>query len=225
MAFFELRQYRMRPGQRDAWVAFMEQEVIPFQTSKGMVISGTFVGEEDPDLYVWLRRFESEEERERLYEAVYQSDHWKNNIGPRVGELIAREEQAGLYSGGLFDAFNARVATIGRELRARLAASRERTGRALAYGASVGCAALIHYFGLARQLDAVYDDTPLTDRLRTAEGGIPVLGGAGLAKEPPTDVAVLAWRYADAIAGRQQEFRRAGGHFYRALPDLAFVDA
>lgn len=92
MAFFELRQYRMRPGQRDAWVKMMEEEIIPFQVSKGMVISGSFVGEEDKDLYVWLRRFESEEERERLYEAVYQSDHWKNEIAPRVGELIDREQ-------------------------------------------------------------------------------------------------------------------------------------
>jgi hypothetical protein len=75
MAFFELRQYRMRPGQRD-----------------GMVIAGMFVGEEDKDLFVWLRRFESEEERERLYDAVYQHDTWKNDIGPRVGELIDREQ-------------------------------------------------------------------------------------------------------------------------------------
>ena len=92
MTFFELRQYRMRPGQREAWVKCMEEEIIPFQVSKGMVICGSFVGEEDPDLYVWIRRFDSEEERERLYEAVYQSDHWKNVIGPRVGELIDREQ-------------------------------------------------------------------------------------------------------------------------------------
>jgi len=92
MTFFELRQYRMRPGQREAWVKCMEEEIIPFQVSKGMVICGSFVGEEDPDLYVWIRRFDSEEERERLYEAVYQSDYWKNTIGPRVGELIDREQ-------------------------------------------------------------------------------------------------------------------------------------
>jgi hypothetical protein len=88
MTFFELRQYRMRPGQREAWVKCMEEEIIPFQVSKGMVICGSFVGEEDPDLYVWIRRFDSEEERERLYEAVYQSD----DVGPRVGELIDREQ-------------------------------------------------------------------------------------------------------------------------------------
>ena len=92
MAFFELRQYRMRPGQRDAWLKIMEEEIVPFQISKGMVIAGMFFGEEDTDLFVWLRRFESEEERERLYEAVYQDDAWKNDIGPRVGDLIDREQ-------------------------------------------------------------------------------------------------------------------------------------
>ena len=92
MAFFELRQYRMRPGQRDAWRKLMDEELVPFQMSKGMVISGMFFGEEDRDLFVWLRRFESEEEREALYEAVYQSDHWKNVIGPRVPDMLEREK-------------------------------------------------------------------------------------------------------------------------------------
>jgi hypothetical protein len=57
-----------------------------------MVIIGSWVGEKEDDLYVWLRRFDSEEERVRLYEAVYQSDRWKNDIGPRVGGLIDREK-------------------------------------------------------------------------------------------------------------------------------------
>ena len=89
---FELRLYRMRPGQRDAWVTFMEEEIIPFQASKGMVIVGSFVGEQDQDQYVWIRRFENEEERVAQYAAVYESDHWKNNLLPRVTELIDREQ-------------------------------------------------------------------------------------------------------------------------------------
>ena len=92
MAFFELRQYRMRPGQRDAWLKLMDEELVPFQMSKGMVIAAMFCGEEDKDLFVWLRRFESEEEREVLYEAVYQSDTWKNDLGPRVLDLIDVEQ-------------------------------------------------------------------------------------------------------------------------------------
>jgi len=89
---FELRQYRMRPGKKEAWVKLMEEEVIPFQSEHGMVIIGSWVGEKEEDLYVWLRRFDNEEERVRLYAAVYQSDRWKNDIGPRVGDLIDREQ-------------------------------------------------------------------------------------------------------------------------------------
>jgi hypothetical protein len=89
--FFELRQYRTRPGQQDRWVRLMEEEIIPFQISKGMVVIGSFVGQEESDLYVWIRRFESEEERERLYREVYESDFWQNEITPQVGEMLDRE--------------------------------------------------------------------------------------------------------------------------------------
>jgi hypothetical protein len=37
-----------------------------------------------------MRRFESETERERLYKAVYESEHWKTVIAPKVSELIER---------------------------------------------------------------------------------------------------------------------------------------
>ena len=90
--FLELRQYRTHPGQRNNWVKYMEEIIIPFQVSKGMVIVGSFVGELEQDLYVWIRRFESESERERLYEAVYQSDEWVNNIGPKIPEMLDRDK-------------------------------------------------------------------------------------------------------------------------------------
>ena len=90
--FFELRQYWTKPGQRDKWVSFMEEVIIPFQVSKGMVITGSFVGEEEDDLYVWMRRFDSETERERLYKAVYESDTWKNDIAPKIPDMLERDK-------------------------------------------------------------------------------------------------------------------------------------
>ena len=89
--FLELRQYRTQPGQRENWVNYMEEVIIPFQVSKGMVIVGSFIGEQEEDLYVWIRRFESEQERERLYEAVYQSDEWVNNIAPKIPGMLDRD--------------------------------------------------------------------------------------------------------------------------------------
>jgi NIPSNAP protein len=91
MPFFELRQYRTKPGQRERWARFMDEEIIPFQISKGMVVIGSFVGEQEDDLYVWIRRFDSEEQRKQLYEAVYQSEHWVNVLSPQVEEMLYRD--------------------------------------------------------------------------------------------------------------------------------------
>ncbi|MBN8872488.1 MAG: NIPSNAP family protein [Rhodospirillales bacterium] len=90
MAFYELRQYKVLPGKLESWVRIMEEEIIPFQVSKGMVICGSFQGETDPSVYIWLRRFESEAEREALYKAVYESEFWKTQIAPRVPEHLDR---------------------------------------------------------------------------------------------------------------------------------------
>lgn len=89
--FFELRQYRIKDGKRDRWVQLMEEKIIPFQMSKGMVFVGSFVAVDEPDLYIWIRRFESEEEAERLYEEVYQSDYWKREIAPLAKEMLDRD--------------------------------------------------------------------------------------------------------------------------------------
>jgi len=89
--FFELRQYRTRPGQRENWVRFMEDVIVPFQVSKGMVVVGSWTGEQEDDPFVWMRRFDSESERERLYKEVYESDHWKTNVAPRIPEMLDRE--------------------------------------------------------------------------------------------------------------------------------------
>ncbi len=91
MAFYELRQYKIRPGKMEAWVKYMEEEIMPFQIGKGMVITGSYRGETDDSVYVWMRRFENEAERERIYAAVYQSEHWKTVMSPIVGSLIERE--------------------------------------------------------------------------------------------------------------------------------------
>src|SRR5580765_2330950 len=90
MAFYELRQYHVRPGKMAAWLKLMEGEIIPFQVAQGMVICGSFKGETDESVYVWIRRFESEAQREQLYKAVYDSDHWKEKIAPRVPECLDR---------------------------------------------------------------------------------------------------------------------------------------
>ena len=88
---YEYRIYECHPGKRDDWVQYMESVIIPFQVSKGMVVAGSFVDEEDDNCYVWMRRFRDEADREALYEAVYQCDGWVNDIAPNIPAMLNRE--------------------------------------------------------------------------------------------------------------------------------------
>ena len=89
---FELRTYRLKPGQRERWVKWMEEKIIPFQVALGVVVVGSFIAEEDPDLYVWIRRFASEQERQRLYTDIYESLTWINEIRPVNDGMLIREK-------------------------------------------------------------------------------------------------------------------------------------
>jgi hypothetical protein len=55
-----------------------------------MVICGSFRGETDDSAYIWIRRFNSETEREAQYKAVYETDYWKTKIAPRVPDILDR---------------------------------------------------------------------------------------------------------------------------------------
>jgi len=90
VAFYELRHYTVLPHKMDEWIQFMEEEIIPFQVAQGMVIAGSFRGQQDESTYIWMRRFETEDDCKRLYKAVYESDAWKTKIAPRIPELIDR---------------------------------------------------------------------------------------------------------------------------------------
>lgn len=90
--FYEIRRYRTRPGRRDDSVTSTEEVVLPFQYGAGMTPVASFTDDEDPDAYVWIRRFEDEDDRIRLYRAVYESETWRDEIGPRVEELLIRDD-------------------------------------------------------------------------------------------------------------------------------------
>ena len=68
----------------------MEEKIIPFHVSRGIVVVGSFISPEKEDLYVWIRRFESEEERSRYAKEVAESDYWKKEILPQIDEMMDR---------------------------------------------------------------------------------------------------------------------------------------
>ena len=91
-AIYEIRRYQSRPGRRAEWVRYMQDVVLPFQRSTGMVVIASFVDQEDPDGYVWIRRFDDETQRAAIYAATYDTDRWRDEIGPAVKNLLLTDK-------------------------------------------------------------------------------------------------------------------------------------
>jgi len=72
----ELRQYTLKPGQRETLIALFERAFIESQEAAGMTIIGQFRDLDRPDMFVWLRGFESMEARKKALTAFYDGPVW-----------------------------------------------------------------------------------------------------------------------------------------------------
>ena len=73
----ELRQYKLVPGKRDVLIELFEREFVETQEAVGIDVVGTFRDVDDPDRFVWLRRFPDMESRARSLAEFYGGPVWK----------------------------------------------------------------------------------------------------------------------------------------------------
>ena len=91
MAYFQLRQYGIQPGKRAEMIKYMDEVVIPYLVSKGDIVVASFVGPlDEADAYIWLRRYESEEDEKRIAEAIKDDERTDGIIAPLL-ELMDRD--------------------------------------------------------------------------------------------------------------------------------------
>lgn len=76
----EVRSYRIKPGRRAEFIEFFETQAIPALRLHGMKVLGPLLDIENPNKFVWLRTFPSLEERDRMKEAFYEGELWKNEL-------------------------------------------------------------------------------------------------------------------------------------------------
>lgn len=53
-----------------------------------MRIGGLYWADGDRTRFVWMRQFDDDEQRDRLYSAVYDSEFWVQNMLPEVRRLV-----------------------------------------------------------------------------------------------------------------------------------------
>jgi hypothetical protein len=88
----EIRTYTLHPGKRREFAAWFEDEVVPAMEEFGFTIVGSFESIEDADIFVYLRSFSDEAERDRLTSAFYASDVWLSGMRDKALDLEAAYE-------------------------------------------------------------------------------------------------------------------------------------
>jgi hypothetical protein len=88
MSLIEVRIYRIHQGKRDEFVKLYDEFLLPAQREFGLNVLGQFISLDDDQTFVWLRRFDSQEERQRKWDEFYGSDLWRTRLGPRANPLM-----------------------------------------------------------------------------------------------------------------------------------------
>jgi quinol monooxygenase YgiN len=84
----ELRQYTLRPGQRDVLIDLFDREFVESQEADGMAIVGQFRDLDDPDRFTWIRGFASMPARARALASFYGGSAWKAHSAAANATMI-----------------------------------------------------------------------------------------------------------------------------------------
>lgn len=80
MTVVELRQYTLRPGQRDILIELFDRELLEPQEAAGCTVVGQFRDEDDPDRFVWFRSFPDLAARHAALTAFYlEGEAWRKH--------------------------------------------------------------------------------------------------------------------------------------------------
>ncbi|MGN6581457.1 MAG: NIPSNAP family protein [Bordetella sp.] len=84
----ELRQYTLHPHKRDVLIDLFDREFVETQEAVGVTVMGQFRDLDDPDLFVWLRGFESMQTRLRSLTEFYDGPVWRAHADAANATMI-----------------------------------------------------------------------------------------------------------------------------------------
>jgi hypothetical protein len=88
MSVIRVRIYTIHQGKREEFVKLYDEVLLPAQRQFGLEVLGQFISLDDDQTFIWLRRFDSQQERQRKWDEFYGSDLWRNQLGPRANPLM-----------------------------------------------------------------------------------------------------------------------------------------
>ena len=85
---YELRQYQIAQGKMAEFVKFFDEEILPYQQSKGMTCVASYLAEDDPNTFIWIRGFDANLTDTELRTLLYEDPVWVEQFASRVKALL-----------------------------------------------------------------------------------------------------------------------------------------
>jgi SAM-dependent methyltransferase len=150
------------------------------------------------------------------------SESQAHEVQPRVGELIAEEEHAGLASMEAYERFARQVKETKLALLEFLLTAARQNKSVAGYGAPGKSATLLHYCGIGKDLiEYTVDRSPYKQGRFLPGTHIPIYHPDRIRETRPDYVVILPWNLKAEIMDQLQFIREWGGRFVVPIPKVA----
>ena len=141
--------------------------------------------------------------------------------GPRILDLRAREEAAGLARLETYRSFDEQVKRTKRALLRFLIDVKEQGRSVVGYGAAAKGNTLLNFCGVGRDfLDYVVDRSPHKQGLYLPGTHVPILPPDALRETKPDVILILPWNIKEEVMEQMAFVRSWGGRFAVAIPEV-----
>lgn len=145
--------------------------------------------------------------------------------GPRVAELLQREDRLGFRRLETYSSFDERVRRTKRRLLSFLIAAKDAGKTICGYGAPGKGNTLLNYCGIGPDfLDFTVDRNPYKHGRFTPGQHIPILPVDAIDTAKPDYVLILPWNLKDEIVRQMRHIGEWGGKLVVPIPEVRVID-
>jgi len=141
--------------------------------------------------------------------------------GPTAEKLLQEEAALGMTTPAYYAGFRRAVEQIRTDLVETVRRLCREGATIGGYGAAAKATIFLNYCGLtATDIAFVADRSPHKQGRRMPGCGIPIVGPEAIAARRPDYVVLFVWNLKDEVMRQEAAYRRAGGRFIVAVPQV-----